>query len=121
MDKAKLISQLRELADDLQPLTRSALSGSLIWNGTEYAKSEKSETPDPYALAWWLTLRTTASLLEAQTGAVDPKQIGFLKNLLFGGMGSLGDFYVDPKCARNAESINMKLSKKRSTLHVLFE
>ena len=58
MNTREFIKQLRETAETLKPLTKSATLGSLTWNGTTYAKSNEEKKPEPYALAWWSILST---------------------------------------------------------------
>jgi hypothetical protein len=89
MDKKEFLTQLKATAAELKPLTDSATSGGLAWNGTEYVKNSDSKHPDPYALAWWFTLDAIAELLECQESPLTVKQVAYLKKMLFGGMGSL--------------------------------
>jgi len=116
MNKAEFIKQLRSTAEELKPLTQSALPGAATWDGTSYVKGE-AKAPDPYALAWWSILGTIADLIEAQESPLSPKQIAYLTRVLFGGMGSLNDLSFDPKSLKNASMVNERLDQKR---HVLF-
>lgn len=112
MNKTEFITQLRETATVLEPLTKSTLPGARVWDGTSYVKSDgATKIPDPYALAWWMTLRTIASLIEAQDTPVSSQQISYLRSLLFGGMGSLSDLSF-----RNLDAINSQLKDKRNSL-----
>jgi hypothetical protein len=79
----------------------------MSWDGKAYVTS-RPKTPDPYCLAWWLTLNTIADLLEAQTEPPNVRQIEYLEHLLFGGMGSFNDLYLDEDKTKAA-----KLSPRR--------
>lgn len=122
MNKPAFIAQLRTTAKELAPLTESAAAGALIWNGTEYAKSNKSKSPDPYALSWQTTLVAIAELLEAQELPLTAKQINYLQILLFGGMGSLNDLFFDPRSMGDiAKTVNDRLDKQRRALFDSFK
>ncbi|MGA3163629.1 MAG: hypothetical protein ABSD77_05455 [Verrucomicrobiota bacterium] len=122
MNKKEFIKQLRATAAELKPLTESATSGGLTWNGTEYAKSSESKKIDPYALAWWFSLNTIAELIEAQESPLTTKQIAYLNNFLFGGMGSLNDLCFDVKVLGViANTVNERLSQRRQTLFASFQ
>jgi len=117
MNKAEFTKQLRATAEALGPLTKSVIPGSRVWNGTSYVKNEaKAREPDPYALAWWMALRTIADLIEAQDSPLSTKQIAYLSNVLFGGMGSLNDLSF-----KNADAINILLAQRRSELFAIFK
>lgn len=118
---AAFISGLRTTADALAPLTRSVTRGSRVWDGTSYALADTAEAPHPYALAWWLRLRTIADLLEAQDAPVSAKQISWLHQVLFGGMGSLNDLGFDQATLRSAGSdLNERLQRCRAQLFQSF-
>ena len=118
----RFIEQLRATAAELKPLTESASSGDLVWNGTEYSKTGESKTPNPYALCWWAVLGTIADLLEAQQSPLSEKQIRYLERRLFGGMGSLNDLFFDTSSAGdNARSINDRLDERRRALFASFK
>ena len=120
MNKIDFIKHLRSTAEALKPLTLSALSGSATWDGKNYVKSV-AKTPEPYALAWWSILGTTADLIEAQEGPLSAKQIAYLKRLLFGGMGSLNDLSFDAKSVGDgATAINEHLNRERRALFASF-
>ena len=120
MDKGRFIRALRSAADELKPLTQSALAGSATWDGTQFAKTG-ARAPDPYALAWWSVLRTVADLVEAQEAPLDESQIAYLRRLLFGGMGSLNDLAFDRNVTGVvADAINEGLNRKRQLLFESF-
>lgn len=121
MNKSTFIKQLKATAKELAPLTQSIGVGALTWNGTEYAKSDKSKSPDPYALSWQTTLVTIAELLEAQESPLTEKQTKYLERLLFGGMGSLNDLFFDPNSGGDiARTVNDRLDKQRRALFASF-
>ena len=122
MQKTIFISRLRAVAKDLEPLTQAATSGSMAWDGKEYKKVTTDKHPDPYALAWWSTLNTLADMIEYQQGELCPKQISYLKRVLFGGMGSLNDLWFDERrLGTIAAGVNKKLSVSREALFGAFE
>jgi hypothetical protein len=112
---AQFVKQLRDTATELQPLTHSASPNSATWDGMNYVKGEE-RGPDPYALAWWSILCTIADLLEAQEAPLSPKQIEYLRSVLFGGMGSLNDLWL-----KDADKINQRLEESRHRLWLSFE
>ncbi len=122
MNKNEFIKQIRVTAMELKPLTESTARGAMTWNGSEYVKSVgEPKTPDPYALAWWFTLTAIAELIEAQETPLTVKQIAYLDNLLFGGMGSFNDLNFDPNSMGEiAGSINNRLNIQRSALYASF-
>jgi hypothetical protein len=87
---------LDDCARLLEPFIRSARRGSFSWNGVEYTPVTEDAEPDPYALAWGSTLRSTSALLASQP-TLSPEQYSYLQQQLFGGMGSLTDFCLDTK------------------------
>ena len=117
----RFIAVLRSIADELKPFIESSSSGSLSWNGTAYVKG-KDKSPEPYALAWWSTLCTIADLLEAQESTLSAKQYDYLKRVLFGGMGSLNDFWLNKEVlGEEAESANNRIKGKTTQLFDLFK
>jgi hypothetical protein len=117
MNKTALIKQLREAAEILEPLTRSPHPAARVWNGATWAKPDaNAKSADPYALAWWMALRTIASLLEAQDSPISSQQISYLHKELFGGMGSFNDLSFP-----TADSINIQLRAKRQELYSSFK
>ena len=122
MKKEKFIKQLRDVAEVLKPLTHDVSSNTLVWNGSEYAKSGEEKKPDPYALAWWVMLTTLAAFIEAQESPLSAKQIDFLRSHLFGGMGSLNDLsFASQSVGEIADSINNELDKERKILFASFQ
>lgn len=122
MNKSRFIEQLKATAKELAPLAQSAGAGGLTWNGSEYAKSGETRSPDPYALSWQTMLVAIAELLEAQEAPLNDKQIEYLKRLLFGGMGSLNDLFFDPKLGgATASTVNDRLDRQRHTLFAIFK
>lgn len=110
------IQQLRETALELKPFAEGRASGSMSWNGKAYVKSQP-KAADPYALAWWFTLNAIADLLQAQSDSPNELQVTYLEKLLFGGMGSFNDLYVDEETlGEGAKGINERLSQKRRLL-----
>jgi len=117
MNQREIATHLRAIAGELKPLTESFKSGDLVWNGKEYAPTNESKEPDPHALAWRSTLIVIAGLIETQETPLGNKQIGYLNDLLFGGMGSLSDLSFDPKTlGAVANSVNRKLDERREAL-----
>ena len=116
MDKADFVRQLGEIAETLRPLTRSANPGALTWDGNQYVKGQQV-SPDPYALAWFSTVTTMASLLDGQECPLSVAQIACIDRTLFGGGGSLNDLTFGPDSVGNtAETINRRLDEKRRAL-----
>jgi|ERR1700683_764870 len=115
MNTTEFIKQLRATAEELKPLTQSALPGASTWDGKSYVKGEGKE-PDPNALAWWSILNTIADLVEAQDAPLSTKQKAYLNRVLFGGMGSLNDLYF-----KAGGAINERLNEKRRSLFESFQ
>ncbi len=121
MNKTKFVQQLRATAAAMKPLTESASSDAMTWDGKQYAKGVAKQ-PDPYALSWGSTLNAIAALLEAQDSPVSELQRTYLAETLFGGMGSLNDLYFDPKALGVlAESVNGSLDQSRRELYARFQ
>src|SRR6266516_2634329 len=105
----ELLRLLRSAANILQPFARQIRSGTLVWNGEEYALPEKLQEPDPYALMWFGILRTIAELLERQP-EITESQLKYLQDIFRGSMGSLADFLLDTRqWGKAAEEANYKL------------
>ena len=124
MNKIEFIKQLKTTAATLEPLTKSTSLGQKVWNGKEYAdvKAGEEKKPDPYALAWLSTLLTIAELIEGQESPLSPKQINYLDNLLFGGMGSLNDLWFDETTSdASADMVNQRLNAQRNALFASFK
>lgn len=114
--------EIRSIASELKPFITSSNKNSLIWNGDKYVKTDKEKTPDPYALAWWTKLNTIADLLDAQETAINKRQFKYLESVLFGGMGSLNDFYISEKnLGEKAKIIKQRLDEKRANLFKIFQ
>jgi len=112
---------LDDSAEVLKPFIESSRRGGLHWNGSEYASATQDRTADPYALAWWSTLRTIAALVASQPG-LTAEQIEYLQRELFGGMGSWNDFSLDAKrWGKKAESANDHLGRIRHELYSCFQ
>jgi len=112
---------LDDCAKVLEPFIRSARRGSLSWNGSEYAPVTEDVDPDPYALAWWSTLRTISALLASQT-SLTPEQYSYLQQKFFGTMGSLQDFCLDAKrWGKKARVGNDELRKILDELYSAFQ
>lgn len=116
---SKIVGGLRALADELKPFMDEVLEGSRVWNETAYVAAVPSSA-DKYALAWWSTLTSIADMLERQGGALTDQQFVYMKQLLYGGMGSFNDFSLSTKIHGSAADIaNKKLDKKRTELYSL--
>ena len=116
------IRALRGIADELEPFIQSTTPGASTWSGTAYVANEEIKNPDPYALAWWSTLRTIADLIEAQECPLSTNQLSYLKRTLFGGMGSLLDFHLDERShGETAEHTNNHIKEKATQLFDLFQ
>ena len=110
------IHRLDDCAKVLEPFIESSRRGSLHWNGSEYAPVSEDKDPDPYALAWWSTLCTISALLSSQS-SLTPQQYSYIERELFGGMGSLTDFWLDEKHGgKKARAANEQLNKIRNEL-----
>jgi hypothetical protein len=122
MEKATLAKHLRNVARDLEPLTRAATPGDIAWDGKEYKKVTRETHPDPYALAWWSKLTTLADMIDYQNNGLSPKQLSYLQRVLFGGMGSLNDLWFDERqFGKIAKEINNRLSHSREALFSAFK
>lgn len=111
----EFIKHLKEAALELQPLAEGRTAGSLSWDGTHYVEAS-CRSPNPYALAWWSTLNAIANLLESQGALPTDAQISYLYRLLFGGMGSLNDLYLEDSDSLAARDINRRLDQIRTAL-----
>jgi hypothetical protein len=111
---------LDDCAKTLEPFIESARRGGLSWNGSEYAPSKDDVEPDPYALAWWSTLRTISAL--ASQSSLTAEQTSYLQRELFGGIGSLNDFSLDAeRWGKKAKTGNDQLDKIRGELYSCFQ
>ena len=105
----------------LEPFIRSARRGSRSWNGSEYAPVTEDVDPDPYALAWWSTLRAISALLASEP-SLTPEQYSYLQQEFFGTMGSLQDFRLDAKrWGKKARAANDELRKILDELYSAFQ
>ena len=112
---------LDDCAEILDPFIKSSRRGGLLWNGVEYAPSTQDLEPDPYALAWWSTLRTISALLAGQS-SLTSQQHAYLQCELFGGMGSLNDFSLNAKrWGKKAKAANEQLREIRDELYSCFQ
>ncbi len=110
-----------DCAKALEPFIRSARRGSLSWNGSEYAPVTEDVDPDPYALAWWSTLRTISALLASQP-CLTSEQYSYLQQKFFGTIGSLQDFCLDAKrWGEKASAANEQLRKILNELYSVFQ
>ena len=120
MKKTEFIKHLRSAAAELKPYADSAGSGSRVWNGTAYVEGD-IKTPDPYALSWHMMLGAIADIIEAQDDPLNSKQLAYLERLLFGGMGSFNDLFLDQKgLGSAANTANERLNNKRHILYTSF-
>jgi len=76
----ELLRLLRSAADTLEPFSRQLRSNTRVWDGEKYALPKKLQEPDPYALMWSATLRTTADLLERQDDVTEA-QLKYLQDI----------------------------------------
>ena len=97
MIKSKFVQQLDDLVNLFIPLTVGGPVGTIMWNGREYAKSEVDHIADATASKWLGVIYTIAGLVGGQDTPLSPLQLRFLKRELFGGMGSLNDFFIDAR------------------------
>ena len=119
------VASFARIIDDcakvLEPFIRSSQCGSLSWNGSEYAPVTEDVDPDPYALAWWSTLRTISALLASQP-TLSPEQYSYLQQQFFGTMGSLQDFSLDTqRWGKKASAANEQLRRIRDELYSAFQ
>lgn len=92
-----------------------------MWNGVEYARNKESREGNPGASAWWAILITMAELLEAQECPLSTRQTKYIRETLFGGMGSLNDLRFDDKqLPAGASQINKQLEEQRAALFAAF-
>jgi hypothetical protein len=120
-NKREFVRQLRITADVLRPLTENYSRGALVWNGTEYSPATVPATAHPRAMAWWAILMTMEGLLDTQDGAPNERQIAYIKDTLFGGMGSFNDLTFDVKdLPAAAATINQRLDQQRDALYAAF-
>jgi hypothetical protein len=119
------VASFARIIDDcakvLEPFIRSARRGSLSWNGSEYAPVTEDVDPDPYALAWWSTLRAISALLASQL-SLTPEQYSYLQQEFFGTMGSLQDFCLDAKrWGKKGSAANKELREIIDELYSAFQ
>lgn len=116
-----LVDLLRASADVLAKFAESRAPGKLAWDGRAYEASDCS-VADVQAAKWWGILTALVGLLGAQSGALTSQQKICLDHLLFGGMGSFGDFALDPEVlGREAEGGNRELDHLRRELFEEFQ
>jgi len=118
-DNQKIAYGLRVLAEELRPFTLSSNLRSKVWDGTAYASAEPLQ-PDVNAIAWWSTLISIAEMIERQECSPSKNQLTYLMKLLFGGMGSFSDFFLDTKKYGNAATeVNNRIQTKLAELYQL--
>jgi len=121
VNKSELVKGLRAAASELEPLARSIGTNTAVWNGTSWVKGLPSQEPSPYAVGWLRTLNTLADILELQESPLSERQVTYLKEMLFGGMGSLIDLKFDwHKLGAAAKTVNKRLSDRTDELYNLF-
>jgi len=112
----QILVLLNQAGAILQPFTCAANANSSVYDGTSYAAVAATETPDPYALAWWSSIQTTIGLLNEVTSLTN-KQLDYLLSTFCGGMGSFNDFWLDvSRWGQAAETANAQLDMIRSSL-----
>src|SRR5580765_5527475 len=94
MTSESLVDGLRAAAIVLKPLARGAGPAARVWDGTGYADAV-ARPADAQAQTWWRVLDTMADMLERQHAKPTPDQLAYVRQILFGGMGSLTDYSAD--------------------------
>lgn len=113
---------LDEAAEIFKPLIVSASVGARIWDGTEYVPTDVERVADPTATKWWGILKTMAGLLRAQTSPLSAEQLKFIKQQLFGGMGSFQDLSFDERETHgHPNDTNARLADTVKTLWASFK
>jgi len=122
MNKAALVKGLRTAADELRPLATSIGRNTAVWDGATWVKGLPQQEPSPYAVGWLRTLTTLADILELQEAPLSERQIAYIKEILFDGMGSLSDLKFDwHKFGAIAKTVNKRLSERTEELYSLFQ
>ena len=122
MNKAALVKGLRVAADELRPLARSIGRNTAVWNGATWVKGLPQQEPSPYAVGWLRTLTALADILELQETPLSERQVAYIKEILFGGMGSLSDLKFDwRKFGATAKTVNKRVSDRTEELYTLFQ
>jgi len=122
MNKTALIKALRVAAEELRPLARSIGRNTAVWNGNTWVKGLPQQEPSPYAVGWLRALNTLADILELQECPLSKRQVAYIKDTLFGGMGSLIDLKFDcHKFGDAAKTVNKRLLERTEELYTLFQ
>jgi hypothetical protein len=122
VNKSELVRGLRAAAGELAPLARSIGANTAVWNGTSWVKGLPLQEPSPYAVAWLRTLNALADILELQECPLSERQVAYLEDMLFGGMGSLSDLKFDwRKFGAVAKTVNKRLGDRTDELYRLFQ
>jgi hypothetical protein len=112
----RIVELLEECAVTLQPFAETFDAGARKWNGSAYVLSSESQVGDSNASAWSATCRTAAELFRVQDRPSDA-QLGVLRHLLFGGMGSFQDFSLSTEhWGARAQAANQRLEQLRKQL-----
>jgi hypothetical protein len=107
---------LEKCVSILQPFTDNVGTNTLRWDGSAFATTPP-QAADPYALAWWASLRTAVELLGAQD-RIAKSQFALLRRMLFGGMGAFNDFQLDTaRWGQKGEAANKLLDQCRAELY----
>jgi hypothetical protein len=116
----KFIALLEDVATVLGTFSESPPVGAstLVWDGTAYVPAAEAEDRpfDPSAAKWWATFITVVALLAGQSCPLSEKQREYLNRLLFGGMGSFNDFWLDEELGSAAVKANQRLERLRDRL-----
>jgi hypothetical protein len=104
----------------MQPITTSFLN---LLRATSTTLSRFGQGPpgiagvvDPQVAKWWGVFTALAGVLEGQP-ALTPDQITFIRQLLFGGMGSFEELVLDESRGRSdAAAANQELDALRAAL-----
>jgi hypothetical protein len=119
---------MRSFVSLLQAITRvlgqfcdETSSTALRWDGKAYVPSTVAPA-DVQAAKWWGVLTALAGMLDAQAAPLTVEQRAYLDRLLFGGMGSLNDLWLDEqRLGSQATSANSELDRLRRDLFDAFQ
>jgi len=114
-----IVSQLREMAEQLKPFIDDIVAGSKVWDGNAYTITQP-QTGDPFARVWWSVLETVADLLELDDRSLDHHHLEYIRSRFLSGMGSFADFQLDEQqWGESAFTANRRLNIMRDELSKL--
>ena len=121
MNNVKIVAQLRRIVDQLEPfLELPRMAGGTSEEADRPASSPTSEQLE-FVGSWHRLLTEFADTIEKSGRHLSEKQQAKIRGTLFGGMGSLSDFWLDPRVfGIRARSANDRIQKLRSELYILF-